>query len=143
MRLPNLLTFKAKAARGFTLGVALWLLVGALAALPVQAGGLALSGTFYRQDFLLPQSSKLSSPDVYVVIFNNSDGDFGVKMTTETPPGVELVLSEDDFQLQPGEQKKVDIGVEVGTDAIPGEYTLKITAQSYKEAQGIQRLGRA
>jgi len=141
LRLSNLLS--QKAARGFTLGVALWLLAGAMVALPAQAGGLALSGTFYRQDFHLPQGSSLHSPDVYIVAFNNTGAELGIKMATEEPPGVKLVLSEDDFHLKAGEQKKVEIGIEVSADAIPGEYTLKITAQAYKEAQGIQLLGAA
>ncbi len=131
------------AARGLALGAALWLLVGAIGVLPAQAGGLALSGTFYRQDFELPQGSSLHSPDVYVVVFNNTDSPLEIRMAAEAPMGVKLMLSEEEFELAPGEQKKVEIGIEVSKEAIPGEYTLKVTAQAYKEAQGIQLLGAA
>ena len=114
-------------------------------AVPAQAeGGFAISGSFYRQQFELPQGSTLKSPDVYVVVFNNSDSDLGVRLTSETPLGVKLILSEDDFQLKAGEQRKVEIGVEVSSEAVPGEYEISVTAEPYKKAAtGIQIMGAA
>jgi hypothetical protein len=107
-------------------------------------GGFALSGSFYAQEFELPQGASLKAPDVYVVVFNNTDADFDVKMTTETPLGVKLVLSEDDFHLRAGEQKKVEVGVEVTLEAAPGEYEISVTAEPYKEGvSGIQIMGAA
>ncbi|MFC2050665.1 hypothetical protein ACFLTN_05765, partial [Chloroflexota bacterium] len=107
------------------------------------AGGLAMSGNFYRQEFEIPQGTNLNTPDIYVTTFNNSDEDFNIRIITEAPTGVELVLSEKDFQLKAGEQKKVNVGVNVSEAAIPGEYTLKVTAEAYKEGTGIQLLGAA
>jgi len=113
--------------------------------LPAQAeGGVALSGSFYAQTFELPQGSSLTAPDVYVVVFNNSDGDFGVRMTTQAPFGVKLILSEEDFLLKPGEHKRVEIGVEVSLDAAPGEHEVSVTAEPYQEGEGgIQIMGAA
>lgn len=112
--------------------------------LPAQAGGFAMSGSFYAQEFELPQGSSLSSPDVYIVVFNHTDGDLNVRMTPQTPFGVKLILSEDDFPLEAGKQNKVGIGVEVGQEAIPGEYKVGITAEPYtKGATGIQIVGAA
>ncbi len=112
---------------------------------PVQAaGGFAISGSFYAQEFELPQGSSIKTPDVYVVVFNNSDDDLNVRITTETPLAVKLVLSEDDFPLKAGQQNKVEIGVEVGLEAIPGEYKIGITAEPYKQGvTGIQIVGAA
>lgn len=110
---------------------------------PALAGGMAMSGSFYRQDFELPQGTNLSTPDIYVSVFNNGTEDFNVRMTTETPTGVELVLSEKNFQLQAGGQKRVTIGVNVSEAAIPGNYTLKVSAEAYKEGAGIKLLGAA
>ncbi len=112
---------------------------------PVQAaGGFAISGSFYAQEFELPQGSSIKTPDVYVVVFNNSDDDLNVRITTETPLAVKLVLSEDDFPLKAGQQNKVEIGVEVEQEAIPGEYRIGITAEPYKQgATGIQIVGAA
>jgi len=107
------------------------------------AGGLAMSGSFYRQDFKIPQGTSLSTPDVYVVVFNNGDEDFNIRMTTATPAGVGLIFSAKDFPLQAGEQKEVTIGVNVTEAAIPGEYTLKVSAEAYREGAGIQLLGSA
>jgi hypothetical protein len=110
---------------------------------PAFAGGLAMSGSFYRQEFEIPQGTNLSTPDVYVVVFNNSSDAFQIRMNTETPGGVELVLSEKDFPLPAGGQKKVNISVNVGEAAVPGKYTIKVTAEAYKEGAGIQLLGAA
>ncbi len=109
----------------------------------VKAGGLAMSGSFYRQEFEIPLGTSLSTPDIYVVVFNNSDEDFSITMSTETPAGIELALSESDFPLKAGEQKKVEIGVNVSDAAVPGSYTLKVTAEAHREGTGIQLLGSA
>ena len=113
--------------------------------LPAQAaGGFALSGSFYAQDFELPQGASFSAPDAYIVVFNNSDSDFNVKLTTETPMGVELILPEKEFPLESSQQKKLEVGIEVSLDAVPGEYTIGITAESYREeGSGIQIMGAA
>jgi hypothetical protein len=63
-------------------------------------------------------------------------------MTPQAPLGVKLILSENDFQLKAGEQNKVNIGIEVGQEAIPGEYKIGITAEPYTQgATGIQIVG--
>jgi hypothetical protein len=123
--------------------LSLLLVAGLLLPPPAFAGGLAMSGSFYRQEFEIPQGTSLSTPDVYVVVFNNSSEDFNISMATEAPAGVELVLSEKDFLLKPGGQKIVTIGVKVSDAAIPGEYTLRVTAEAHKEGTGIQLLGSA
>lgn len=123
--------------------LSLLLMTSLLMAQPAKAGGLAMSGSFYRQEFEIPVGTSLSTPDVYVVVFNNSSEDFNVRITTEVPTGVELVLSETDFTLKAGEQKKLNIGVNVSQAAVPGEYSLKVNAEAYKEGTGIQLLGAA
>jgi hypothetical protein len=121
----------------------LWLLTALLVPAPVKAGGLALSGSFYRQDFEMPLGSKLSSPDVNVIVFNNGDTDMSIKMSSETPLGVKLIFSENNFELKAAGQKKIEIGIEVGQEAVPGEYQLKVTAEAYTGGEGIQLLGAA
>ncbi len=120
-------------------------LISLLMVLPVQAeGGLAISGSFYRQDFEIPQGSSISSPDVYVVVFNNSETSLGIKMAVQTPLGVKINLSESEFTLPPGKQQQVNIGVEVTTDAAPGGYELTVTAESSQQGvTGIQISGAA
>ncbi len=112
---------------------------------PVQAqGGFAMSGSFYSQKLELPQGTSLRTPDIYVVVFNNSDDDINVKMTTNTPPGVTLVLEEYEFPLTAHSQKKVDVGVDIGMEAVPGDYTIGVTAEPYKTGgTGIQIVGGA
>jgi hypothetical protein len=121
----------------------LLLMASLLMAQPAKAGGLAMSGSFYRQEFEIPLGTSFSTPDVYVVVFNNGSDDFNISMTTETPAGVELVLSAKDFTLKAGEQKRVDISIKVSQAAVPGIYSLRVTAEAHKEGTGIQLLGAA
>jgi len=121
----------------------LLLLAGLLMPAPAFAGGLAMSGSFYRQDFEIPLGTSLSTPDVYVVVLNNGSEDFNISMSTETPTGVELVLSAKDFTLKASEQKKIDISIKVSESAVPGNYQLRVTAEAHKEGAGIQLLGAA
>jgi hypothetical protein len=135
---------KVKRRRAWWLAaLSLLLMASLLMVQPAKAGGLAMSGSFYRQEFEIPQGTSLSAPDVYVVVFNNGVEDFNISMATETPIGVELVLSDKDFTLKAGEQKRVDIIVKVSETAVPGNYTLKVTAEAHKEGTGIQLLGSA
>lgn len=109
----------------------------AMAPQPVQAaGGIGMAGTFYAQDFEIPQGVEVSNESIYVVVFNESDSEFTVHLTATTPEEVELLLSEQDFPLQPGEQIKIYIGVRVGEDAVPGEYKLTVTAEGRGSGTG-------
>jgi hypothetical protein len=123
--------------------LSLLLMASLFLAPPAFAGGLALSGNFSRQDFETPQGTTLNTPDVYVTVFNNSNEDINIRITTQTPTGVELLLSEEDFPLKAGEQKRVIIGVNVTEAAVPGKYTIKVSAQAYKEGAGIKLMGAA
>ena len=111
---------------------------------PAEAQGLAISGTFYRQHFQLLPGETLRTPDVYLVVFNHEDKDIRVKLTTQIPPGVEIMLDQNDFPIPSGEQRKVEVGVSVSTEAVPGEYTLAITAEVQPaEGKGIMIAGAA
>ncbi|MDH7489042.1 MAG: hypothetical protein QHH80_05995 [Anaerolineae bacterium] len=122
------------------------LIVGMLAA-PVahaQGGGLAMSGSFYRQSFEIPQGSSVNAPSIYVIVFNQGSEEFGVRMAWEAPAGVQVLLSEEEFTLKPGEQRKVMVGVSVSRETPAGEHTINLTAESFKAAgEGIQLLGAA
>lgn len=122
-------------------------LVAAMALAPAahaQGGGLAMSGSFYRQSFEIPQGSSVNAPSIYVIVFNQGSEEFGVRMAWEAPAGVQVLLSEQEFALKPGEQKKVMVGVAVSRETPAGEYAINLTAESFKaDAQGIQLLGAA
>lgn len=112
---------------------------------PVLAdGGIAISGSFYQQVFEIPQGSSVSGPSINVVVFNNGNEDLQVRMTSQAPLGVNIVLSQNDFTLLPGGQQEVLVGVEVTQDAVPGEYDISVVAESSKEGiTGIQLAGAA
>lgn len=107
-------------------------------------GGIAISGSFYRQPFELPQGANISGPSIYVVVFNNGDTELNVRMITEAPRGVGVILSHDDFTIDPGGQRKVLIILEASEDAPAGEHEIRVTAESYSENEGgIQIMGAA
>jgi len=107
---------------------------------PVQAQGLAMSGNFYRQHFqLLP--GETWEGDAYIVVFNNGDNLINVRLVSQTPQGVELLLSQEELTLPPGEKQQVDIGIKVGPQAVPGEYTLTLSAEAYRAGTGIKVTG--
>ncbi len=112
---------------------------------PVQAqGGFAMSGSFSSQKLELPQGTSLRTPDIYVVVFNNSDEDINVKVSPNTPPGVTIILQEYEFPLAANSQKKIDIGVDISMEAVPGDYTIGVTAEPFKTGStGIQIVGGA
>ena len=108
------------------------------------AGGIAISGSFSSQHFEIPQGSTITAPSVDIVIFNNLDSSIGIRMTTQSPAGVIVHLSETDFTLASGAQKSLGISIEVTEHAAPGNYSISITAEAVREgAQGIQVLGSA
>ncbi len=114
-----------------------------LPAVAQAGGGIAISGSFYRQHFRLLPGESLSTPDIYVEVFNNSDSPMRVGMSTQVPPGVELTLSITEFQLPPGGQQRVEVGITVSPEAVPGEYVVAITADSYPEGEGFVLAGAA
>jgi hypothetical protein len=129
----------------FTICTLVFLSAGLISHCPVNAaGGIALSGSFSSQTFEIPQGSSISAPSVDLVVFNNLENTIGIRMSTQAPVGVTVNLSESDFTLESGGQKAISISVAVTTDAVPGNYSISITAEAYKEGvQGIQLLGSA
>jgi len=107
-------------------------------------GGLAFSGSFSRQDFELPQGTSIAGAGVDVFVFNNSDEELSVRMVTEAPPGVDIILSQSEFTLRPGGQQRAMVEVKASHDAVPGTYEISITAETYRSGgDGLQVLGAA
>jgi len=104
----------------------------------VQAQGVGISGNFYRQHFELSPGETASGDDIYVVVSNPTDSQVKIKMVTEAPPGVTLLLTQVEFTLLPGEGQKVNISVQASQQAAPGEHTLTISAEACREGTGIK-----
>ena len=108
------------------------------------AGGIAISGSFSQQVFKIPQGSSVSGPSINVVVFNNGSDKLDIKMSSQSPLNVQVILSKADFVLQPGGQQEVLVEVDVAHDATPGDYALSIMAESSVEGTtGIQLAGAA
>ena len=120
-------------------------LLGLHSPLLVKAQGVAISGTFYRQNFRLVPGETVSTPDIYVVVFNHDDDDLRISLSSYVSPAAqaEILLSESDFVIPPGGNQKVTVGVRVGDNAIPGDYSISITANVVKESTGISVTGGA
>ncbi len=127
-----MITSNTKYFRGALLASLLFLIIIITMALPSQpaeaAGQIAMSGTFYSQDFEIPQGVEVANQSIYVVVFNQGNGEVVIHLTPGTPKDVELSFSNQDFSLKPGAQEKVYVGVKVSQDAVPGEYKLVVSA---------------
>jgi len=107
-------------------------------------GVLGFSGSFGGQVFEIPQGSSVSVPSVDVVVFNQGDENMSIKIKVQTPVGVDVILSETDFDLAPRTFKSLGVDISVTADAAPGSHQVTIIAESYKtEGEGIQLLGSA
>ena len=106
---------------------------------PAQAQGLSFSGNFGSQHFyLLLGETTPEDADVFVIIGNTGDSPVTVKITTpDLPLQVELLLPGRNFTLEPGESQRLDIGVSVGQNAVPGDYTLTVAGETVPTGPGI------
>ncbi len=108
-------------------------------AVHAQEVGIAMAGTFSQQEFELPQGTEVSSPSVYVVIFNHLSEELNVQMLVTAPFGVEVLFDHAIFTLPPGGEQKVYITVKVTEDAVPGEYEITVAAEATpKEGEGLK-----
>jgi len=107
-------------------------------------GGIGISGSFYQQKFQIPQGSSVGGQSIDVVVFNTGNASLRVKMTTQVPAGVNMTLSQNDFTIKAGGQQQVLVGLEVSKSAVPGEYEVGISAESFADTgAGIHLAGSA
>jgi LPXTG-motif cell wall-anchored protein len=107
--------------------VALVLLL-ALTAVQTCSAGVAISGSFYANDYALGQGEEISSKDIYVVVFNKEDKRVRVDVEYEAPEFITVGLSPNSSLLEPDEYERIYITLKADEDAIPGNYTVKVIA---------------
>jgi hypothetical protein len=105
------------------------------------SGGVGFSGTFSGQTFQLIPGESLNTSNIYVVVSNSSDSEIQIKLTPQTPLEVKIILESTDFTLLPGAQKKLDVGIVVGAEAVPGDYIIALTAEVQPIGGGIKLAG--
>ena len=101
-----------------------------------QGAGIALSGTFCWQRYEMVPGMSISTPAAYVNVQNTGELPLQVTMLSNTPAGVNIIFSEEEFTLPAGGGKRVGITVEVLPDAVPGEYTISVTAEGRVTVEG-------
>lgn len=97
---------------------------------------IGITGNFYRQVYEIPQGGSAGGSDTYIVVFNQGQTETKLKMVCEAPMNVSVSFSDEEFVLQPGDNQKVFISINVTEDALPGEYELKVVAEVVKEVGG-------
>lgn len=106
-----------------------------------ESQGIAVSDTFSGRIYEIPTGSSASSSEVFLTVISEYTYNIGVKMTCITPVGVNINLSENDFTLEPGQNKKIDITIEVTSDAAAGNHTISIKITPYiANPGGVQLL---
>jgi hypothetical protein len=103
----------------------------------VQAdSNIGISGTFNRP-FQMLQGETLSTPDVYVVVFNNGSDAVSILLEPNSPSGVEITLSKEEFSIPAKGSERVDVGLVVGKDVVPGDYVVSVTANIKETGENI------
>ncbi len=109
----------------------------------VAASGISITGSFYRQPFVIPRGGSAFGPSIYVVVSNQGTDAFSVRMVTAAvtsdnvaEPGISINLSRVSFSLQPGAQQRVDITVAAAEGVPAGDYEVSVTAESYQDSAG-------
>lgn len=105
------------------------------------AQGLGLTGNFYSCIFELAPGETSAGIEAYVIIINKDIASMRVKIDTQIPQGVSIALPETDFVLEAAGHKRLDAVVEVGKNAVPGEYKIVISATPFREGEGIKISG--
>jgi len=107
----------------------------------VYAQGFALTGNFSRFGFELAPGKTSAGIEAYIIVINNNEAPVRVKIDTRTPQHVTITVPETDFMLDAGANKRLDVVVEVGKKAVPGEYEISISATPIREGEGIKISG--
>jgi LPXTG-motif cell wall-anchored protein len=95
---------------------------------PSSSAGVAISGSFYSHNYVLALGEEISGKDIYVVAFNTGENKVWVDMEYEAPEFIEVEMSPNSSLIAPGDNQRVYITLKATDDAIPGNYTVKVTA---------------
>ncbi len=107
-------------------------------------GGIAVSGSFARHHYKMLPGESIDTPHINVVVFNNYDRDIAVALTPRLPDGVEFHLDEYEISIPANSSIDIPMGLTVGTDVVPDEYTIGLAADVLPDAEtGIAVVGSA
>lgn len=121
----------------FILSVSLWTNLSA-------NGGFGVSGSFSNYHYRMVPGERIETPGVNVVFFNNYDIDIEVELSPNGPEGVEFLLENTIVEIPADSSFTVPIGIDVSETAVPGEYTLGLSARVIPQTvSGIQVVGAA
>jgi hypothetical protein len=108
------------------------------------SGGFGVSGSFSNYHYRMVPGETIETPGVNVVFFNNYDIDIEVELSPNGPSGVTFLLEELIVMIPANTSFTVPIGIAVDEEAIPGEYTLGLSARVIPQTvSGIQVVGAA
>lgn len=108
------------------------------------SGGFGVSGSFSNYHYRMVPGETIETPGVNVVFFNNYDIDIEVELSPNGPAGVTFLLDETIIEIPANSSISIPIGIEVDESAVPGEYTLGLSARVIPQTvSGIQVVGAA
>ena len=107
-------------------------------------GGFGVSGTFAGYHYKLVPGEQIDSENIYASFVNNYDVEIEIDIIQEAPDGVNFLIDESRYQIQPGEIIRVPIGISLDNSVIPGDYVVRIFAQVVPgQVEGITVVGSA
>ncbi len=103
-----------------------------------EAPSVGVSGSFYLYKYRISPGGAISSPDIYVTIFNKGKKPCKMKLEVDIKPKTEFInisLSDYEFVLKPGESRKVYVEMRASDAATPGVYEIYIGAYAIVEKE--------
>lgn len=108
----------------------LFSLIMPFVALSVKAeNSFGISGTFTDYRYKMVPGESITTPDVYVMFFNNYDTEITVEYYTSGPEGVEFLFDNIPVKIPANKTVKVPISLKVDEKTVPGNYEIGVAAK--------------
>ncbi len=89
---------------------------------------IAVTGSFYKYEYVLAPNTTIEGRDIYIAIFNTANKPINVSLGYEAPDFIKIIFSQRNLTIMPGKFKIVYIKIKALSNAMPGEYEVKVYA---------------
>ncbi len=89
---------------------------------------IAVSGSFYKYEYVLAPNTSIEGKDIYIAVFNKADVPINVSLGYEAPDFIKIEFSKENITLGPGGHEIIYIRIEALPHSVPGEYEVKVYA---------------
>ncbi len=119
---------RARLAKDLVLIVLLVLFLTSMILVHAKTPNIAVTGSFYKYEYTLAPNTTISGRDIYIAVMNKADEPINVTLGYEAPSFIKITFSQTNITLKPGGYRIIYINISALSDALPGEYEVKIYA---------------